>query len=200
MNGTHRGLNRTLLGVFGLALIAAGGLAVLAGSSPAFAQGWTRTGTDLWARIQTQLAAAKIPGQDIGWWSVAAAGLLVVIAILLVCWIASQGGGRTKELATGDDRAGTTTVEAAVAGQAIKAALADNKQVLSAAVQAWRLKGGNGLRISLQARKGASPKELMAVLGELVDGLDVLLGEEIPVLIRIKSGTRSRFARTERVA
>jgi hypothetical protein len=200
MNGTHRGLNRTLLGVFGLVLIGLGGLAVLAGTNPDFAKDWTRTGTELWARIQDQLAAARIPGQDFSWWTVAVLGLAVVAVILLVCWIASQGGGRTNQLARHDGDAGTTTVETAVAGQAIKAALADNKQVLATTVQSWQVKGGSGLKVSLQARKGASPRELMAVLDELVEGLDVLLGEEIPVLIRIKAGTRSRFARTERVA
>ncbi|ALE93743.1 hypothetical protein AOC05_17735 [Arthrobacter alpinus] len=200
MNGTRRGLNRALLALVGLLLIAAGPLAVLAGSSQEFAQAWTRTGTDFWARVQEQLAAAKIPGQETSWWTVAVMGVLVVSAILLVCWIVSQGGGRTNQLARDDGDAGTTTVETAVASQAIKAALAGNKQVLSASVQSWQVKGGSGLKISLQARKGASPRELAEVLDELVNGLDALLGKEIPVLIRIKAGTRSRFARTERVA
>lgn len=200
MNGTRRGLNRALLALVGLLLIAAGALAVLAGSSQEFAKAWTRTGTEFWARIQEQLAAAKITGQETSWWTVAVMGVLVVAAILLVCWIVSQGGGRTNQLARDDGDAGTTTVETAVASQAIKAALAGNKQVLASTVQTWRLKGGSGLKISLQARKGASPRELTEVLDELVNGLDALLGDEIPVLIRIKAGTRSRFARTERVA
>jgi len=200
MNSTRRGLNRALLAVLGLILIGAGILAVQAGSSRELAQGWTRTGTDLWARIQDQLAAARIPGQDTSWWTLAAAGLLVVAAILLVCWIAAQGGGRTNQLATREDAAGTTTVATDVAGQAIKAALAGNKQVLASTVQAWQLKAGSGLRITIQARAGASPRDLVAALDELIRGLDALLGEEIPVLIRIKAGTRSRFARTERVA
>ncbi|ALE04492.1 hypothetical protein AL755_02105 (plasmid) [Arthrobacter sp. ERGS1:01] len=210
MNGTRRGLNRTLLGVFGLVLIGLGGLAVLAGSNQDFAKSWTRNGTELWASIQQQLAAARIPGQGYSWWTVAVLGLALVAAILLVCWIASQGGGRTNQLArhdgdpgtstAGTTTAGTTTVETAVAGQAIKAALAGNSQVLATTVQSWRVRGGNGLKISLQARKGASPRELTAVLDDLVEGLDVLLGEEIPVLIRIRAGTRTRFARTERVA
>lgn len=200
MNGTRRGLNRALLALVGLLLIAAGALAVLAGSSQEFAKAWTRTGTEFWARIQEQLAAAKITGQETSWWTVAVMGVLVVAAILLVCWILSQGGGRTNQLARDDGDAGTTTVETAVASQAIKAALAGNKQVLASTVQTWRLKGGSGLKISLQARKGASPRELTAALDELVNGLDALLGDEIPVLIRIKAGTRSRFARTERVA
>jgi len=200
MNGTRRGLNRVLLAVLGLVLVGAGSLAVLAGSNQEIAQGWTRTGTELWAGLQERLAASRILGQDGSWWSVAGMGLLVVAAILLLCWIASQGGGRTKLLATRGDGDGTTTVDTAVASQAIKAALAGNKQVLASTVQSWRVKDGSGLKISLQARKGASPQELVAVLDELVSGLDALLGEEMPVLIRINAGTRSRFARSERVA
>lgn len=200
MNGTRRGLNRVLLAVLGLVLVGAGTLAVLAGSNQEIARSWTRTGTELWAGIQDRLAAARIFGNDTSWWSVAVMGLLVVAAILLLCWIASQGGGRTKLLATRNEADGTTTVDTAVASQAIKAALAGNKQVLASTVQSWRVKGGSGLKISVQARKGASPRELVAVIDDLVSGLDALLGEEIPVLIRIKAGTRSRLAHTERVA
>lgn len=225
MNGTHRGLNRALLGVLGLALAAAGAIAILAGTSPAFAQRWTATGTELWASVQGSLAAAKIPGADISWWSVAVLAALVIVAVLLVCWIASQGTGRSNQLAqqdsnsnteragAGSDTTGKTTVDTAVAAQAIKAALADNTQVLATSVQSWNNKswtnkawnntsGGSnsGLKISIQTRKGASPVEVMAAVDHLVEGLDQLLGFRPPVLVRIKAGTRTLFARTERVA
>lgn len=225
MNGTHRGLNRALLGVLGLALAAAGAIAILAGTSPAFAQRWTATGTELWASVQGSLAAAKIPGADISWWSVAVLAALVIVAVLLVCWIASQGTGRSNQLAqqdsnsnteragAGSDTSGKTTVDTAVAAQAIKAALADNTQVLATSVQSWNNKswtnmawnntsGGSnsGLKISIQTRKGASPVEVMAAVDHLVEGLDQLLGFRPPVLVRIKAGTRTLFARTERVA
>lgn len=225
MNGTHRGLNRALLGVLGLALAAAGAIAILAGTSPAFAQRWTATGTELWASVQGSLAAAKIPGAHISWWSVAVLAALVIVAVLLVCWIASQGTGRSNQLAqqdsnsnteragAGSDTSGKTTVDTAVAAQAIKAALADNTQVLATSVQSWNNKswtnmawnntsGGSnsGLKISIQTRKGASPVEVMAAVDHLVEGLDQLLGFRPPVLVRIKAGTRTLFARTERVA
>lgn len=220
MNGTHRGLNRALLGVLGLALAAAGAIAILAGTSPAFAQRWTATGTELWASVQGSLAAAKVPGADISWWSVAVLAALVIVAVLLVCWIASQGTGRSNQLAqqdsnsdteragAGSDTTGKTTVDTAVAAQAIKAALADNTQVLATSVQSWTNKAWNntsggsnsGLKISIQTRKGASPVEVMAAVDHLVEGLDQLLGFRPPVLVRIKAGTRTLFARTERVA
>lgn len=200
MNATRRGLNRALLGLLGLLLIGAGALAVLAGTNTDLAKGWTRTGNQLWAGIQEQLAAVPIPGLDISWWTAAVLGLLLLAVVLLVAWIASQGGGRTNQLARHDGDTGATTVDTAVAGQAIKAALTDNTQVLSSAVQSWHIKGRTGLKISVQARKGASPRELVAELSELVSGLDALLGEKPPVLVRIQAGTRSRFSHRERVA
>lgn len=213
MNGTHRGLNRALLGVLGLVLAAAGTIAIVAGTSSAFAQRWTVTGTEAWSGIQDSLAAAKIPKADISWWSVGVLAALVIMAVLLVCWIASQGTGRSNQLAQQKTAEGKTTVDTAVAAQAIKAALADNTQVLATSVQSWNNKswtnkawkntsGGSnsGLKISIQTRKGASPAEVMAAVEHLVEGLDQLLGFRLPVLVRIKAGTRTLFARTERVA
>ena len=202
MNGTRRGLNRTLLGLTGLALLAAAALGIFAGTSRGFALAWTEAGTNLWARIQERLGAARIPGTDTSWWTVAALALLLAAAVLLVRWIASQGTGRSKQVATLEGATGDTTVDTAVVGQAVKAALAGNTQVLSSSVQSWKTKGtaGTGLKLSVQARKGASTAELANEVENLVGEIDVLLGTDIPVLVRIKSGTRSRFARTERVA
>lgn len=213
MNGTHRGLNRALLGVLGLVLVAAGAITILAGTNPAFARRWTTAGADVWAGVQDSLAAAKIPGADISWWSVGVLAALVIVAVLLVCWIASQGTGRSNQLASQDNDTGKTTVDTAVAAHAIKAALTDNTHVLAASVQSWNNKSWNnksrkntgavansGLKISIQTRKGASPVEVMAAVDHLVEGLDQLLGFRLPVLVRIKAGTRTLFARTERVA
>ncbi|MFQ4149503.1 hypothetical protein AAGW05_12525 [Arthrobacter sp. LAPM80] len=203
MNGTRRGLNRTLLGLMGLVLIGAGAMAILAGTSSRFAQGWTSAGTSMWARVQENLAAARIPGTSSSWWSVGILAFLIVSAVLLVWWMASQGTGRSNQLARQDSETGNTTVDTAVASQAVKAALQGNNQILATSVQSWKTRGytdGAGLKISVQARKGASPTEVGAAVGQVVDDLDELLGRQLPVLVRIKAGTRTKFARTERVA
>lgn len=203
MNGTNRGLNRTILAIFGLILAGAGTLAILAGVSRGFAQSLTSAGTNLWSRIQERLDAARISGAEISWWTIAVLVLLIVVAVLLVSWLASQGTGRSNELAKAESPTGNTTVDIAVAAQAIKAALAENNQILASSVQSWKTRGigsDPGLKIVLQARKGASPAEVRVAVEHLVLGLDELLGIQLPVLIRIKAGTRSKFARTERVA
>jgi hypothetical protein len=200
MTNTNRALNRAVLGVLGLALIIAGVLTAAAGVSADIARDWTRTGSQAWTWVQQQLAAARIPNTSTSWWTVAVMAILLVAAILLICWMASQGGGRTDRVGQRRDADGATTVESGLAGQAVKEALAENDQILSTAVQSWRVSGADGLKISVQARKGASPRDIALTIAELVAGLDALLGEQIPVLIRIKAGARTRFARTERVS
>lgn len=203
MNGTRRGLNRTLLGALGAVLMVAGLAAAWAGASGAFARDWAVAGTRAWAAVGQQLAAARIPGTGTSWWTVAAFAAIIVAGVLLVCWMASQGTGRSNQLASREGAGGNTTVDTAVAAEAIKEALAGNPQVLSAKAQSWKTPGTGGttgLKISVQVRKGASPAEVGAAVDHLVEGLDILLGTRLPVLVRITSGTRSKFARTERVA
>ena len=203
MNRTPRVLNRVLLGALGAVLVVAGIAAAWAGTSRGFAREWASAGARAWARVQENLAAGQIAGTAISWWTVAVFAVLLLAAVLLVSWIASQGTGRSNELARADATAGNTTVDTAVAAEAVKAALAGNTQVLSTSVQSWKMRGsagGTGLKISVQARKGASPVEVGSAVEHLVHELDELLGAQLPVLVRIRAGTRTRFARTERVA
>lgn len=203
MNGTPRGLNRTLLGAFGTVLIAAGGAAAWAAASKEFARDLTSAGTLVWGSVQENLAAGRIGGTGISWWTAAVLAVFILVAVLLVCWMAAQGTGRSNQLAHQEGEMGDTTVDTAVAAKAIKTALARNPQVLSTSVQSWKTRstaGGTGLKVTVQARKGASPAEVGSAVEHLVDDLDRLLGTQLPVLLRIKAGTRTRFARTDRVA
>lgn len=203
MNGSNRGRNRIVLAILGLVLMGVGGAGVLAGTSSEFAENWSSTGAVAWTDIQQWLNTARIASVDISWWSVALLGALLMLAGLLVWWIASQGTGRSKHVAHQKSSAGATTVDTAVAAQAVKAALAGNPQILGTSVQAWKSRGAGGatgLKISVQARKGASPAEVNAAVGRVVEGMDQLLGLQAPVLVRIRAGARSKLARTQRVA
>lgn len=200
MSSTHRGLNRILLALLGAVLLAAGTLTMWAGASPNVARQWTRTGADTLAWTRQQLRATPIPGTDTSWWTVSALLLLAVMVTLLVCWIASQGGGRTGSLGAHEDAGqGATTVDITFAAQAINDATAENGQLLSTTVSAWHVKGAEALRISVQARKGASPADISAAIEEAINGLETVLGERIPALVRIGAGQRTRFARAQRV-
>lgn len=201
MNGTHRGLNRLLLGLFGLLLAAAGVLIGAAGIYPGIAAGWNATGTSLREDASAVLASAPIPGTATSWWTTGALALAVIMMILLGAWIASQGRGRSNRVGLRRDpqQNGTTTVETPLVAAAIRAAVSGDDRIIAASVTAWKVKRSDGLKLTLQARKGVSPKDLAASGEELITGLDNLLGDQGPVLIRIASGLRSGLSGTDRV-
>ncbi|GAA3690011.1 hypothetical protein GCM10023081_29360 [Arthrobacter ginkgonis] len=205
MTGPRRVLSRILLGVLGLLLVAVGAAVAAAGLSPSFAAAWTGRGTAAWNGIQARLVAAPAGALGISWWTLAALALLAVAIVLLLAWIFSRIGRQAKSIGTlesagnADVPSGTTTVDAGLAAQAVRASLDGRPGIFSTAVSAWKSHGTEGLRITIQARKGAVPRAIADTAEEAVRGLDELLGNQVPVLIRIRSGMRSASAGTERV-
>ena len=201
MSGTHRGLNRLLLILLGLILFTAGALTAAAGINPDIARTWTRTGAEGLAWALQQIRSAPIADTGISWWTVAILAALILAIVLLICWIASQGGGQTGQLGAHPSRRGDgiTTVDTTLAARAIRDAMAEDQRILSTDVSSWNVRDTDGLTIAIQVRRGASPGQIAAKAEEIMTGLDTLLGEQIPVLIHIRAGTRTRFARPERV-
>lgn len=89
-------------------------------------------------------------------------------------------------------------IEAGRVSAAVAEAPAGNHLVFGATVSAWRIRGGTGLQLRLQARRGASPRELADTAEELIRGIDTWLGHPVPVLVRLTSGTRTKVAAPER--
>lgn len=199
MSNTNRALNRILLALAGLVLLAAGAVTAAAGLVPDIAAAWTATGTFLADQARAALGSAPLPGRPGSWWSVAAVAVFLIAAALSVAWLASQGGGRTPRLARDDDGdRGATTIDAGLIGTAVGEALDGNRLVVGSNVSAWENRRGTGLRLRLEARKGASPRELADTAEELVRGIDALIGHPVPVLVRITAGVRSRVAGADR--
>lgn len=199
MSNTNRALNRILLAVTGLVLLAAGAATTAAGLVPGVAGEWAGAGTSLMDHARALPAAAPLPGPARSWWAVAGVAVLVLAAGLCLAWLASQGGGRTPRLARDEDgNHGATVVDAGLVAAAVNEALEGNRLVLGSAVSAWESRRGTALRLRLQARKGASPRELADTAEELVRGIDAWLGHPVPVLVRITSGPRSKLAGPER--
>ena len=199
MSNTNRALNRLLLGLAGLLLVVAGAVTAAAGLMPGVASGWETAGTALTEHARAAVAAAPLPGPARSWWAVAYVAGLLLAAGLCVAWLASQGGGRTPRLAREEDSGQcATAVDAGLVDAAVAQALEGNLLVLGSAVTAWESRHGTGLRLRLQARKGASPRELADTAEDLIRGVDALLGRPVPVLVRITGGAKSRVAAPER--
>lgn len=199
MSQTNRALNRILLALAGLVLLAAGAATAAAGVMPGVAATWSATGSSLMDHAGHLLAEAPLPSPARSWWAVAGVAALVLAAGMSIAWLTSQGGGRTPRVGReADGDRGDTVVETGLIAAAVKQALEGNRLVLGTSVSAWESRGQTGLRLRFQARQGASPREIADTAEELVQGIDALLGHPVPVLVRITGGTRTRVTAPDR--
>lgn len=202
MNSTPRLLNRVLLAVLGLKLLAIGVLLMLLAAVPAVRPWWHSWSAGLWDAANNAFNATRFPGRSESWlWIVVALALLLLIG-LMVAWIAQQGKGRSNLLAAEYDPGdvpGDVRISGGVAEQALKQALAGRPDLAGATVVTYDVKGSPALKVRLLPRQGVAPHLLAAEVTELLDSLEAVVGRKIPVLIHIGAGARTRFGRAERV-
>ncbi len=201
MNRTNRFANRLLLAVVGLVLLVLGlgaiGLALAGG----LAAGWDATAPRVLARVEAWLRASPIAPSGPSWPLVAAIALLVLAIVGLLAFALRQGRGRTGRLLVHDSGdGGTTIVEAAVAADVLRHALAQRAEVVSSHVSAYTVHGTPVLEVAVACRRGTSPRAMSeAVEGSLRD-LSALVGADVPALVRIGGGLRTRFSAPQRLA
>lgn len=202
MKNTPRVLNRILLGLLGITLLAIGVLLMLLVSVPAVAawwHGWAGGVLNLWLDL---FARTQFPRRPESWLWLVICLVLVLVLGLMVAWLAQQGKGRTSLIVAEEepgDVPGNVGIGWGVAEQTLRAALADRPDLAGVTVAAYNVRGEPGLRIRVEPRQGVAPHKLAAEVSALVEALDVVIGKRTPVLIHIGSGARSRFGRAERV-
>ena len=201
MTNTNRFLNRLLVFVIGLVLVLAGGV-VAAGS---FIPDVTHPVAEGAKEARGPTADALSGGTPWILWAVAAAALVLIV--LLLWFIFRQGHGRTSTLVTVKSEsgarsamAGTVTIDAKVAEQALEEALSRDPSVVSVDVSAFEVTKQRVLRITVQTRRGTSPVDMRQVIDRAVSHWDALLGTQTPVVVQIVSGIRTKTNGTSRVA
>jgi hypothetical protein len=202
MNNTPRILNRVLIGILGVQLIALGTLLVLLASVPAVGRWWRGWSAGAWSNWQDLFARTRLPGQQESWLWLVLTVLLVAMIGAMVAWAAQQGKGRASLLVAEEDLGevpGNVRIGGGVAEQALRAALAGRPDLAGATVATYELRGQPALKVRVQPRQGVAPHILAAEVSALVEALDTVLGKRTPVLIHVSSGARSRFGRAERV-
>ncbi|MFP5313699.1 MAG: hypothetical protein ACLGH7_15060 [Actinomycetes bacterium] len=202
MNSTPSLLNRILLTLLGLVLLGTGLLLILLASLPPVRSWWHGWSAGVWGGVKRLFESTKVPGQPESWlWIVLALALLALMG-LMVAWIAQQGKGRANTLASEydpGDTPGDVRIGGGVAEQALKQALEGRPDLAGATVTTYEVKGTPALKVRLQPRQGVAPHLLAAEVSGLIDALETVVGKEIPVLIHIGAGARTRFSRAERV-
>lgn len=202
MNSTPSLLNRILLTVLGLKLLVIGVLLVLLATVPAVAAWWHAWSTGVWNGINQAFNATRFPGRPESWLWIVVALVLLLLVGLMVAWIAQQGKGRSNLLAAEYDPGevpGDVRIGGGVAEQALKHALAGRPDLAGATVTTYDVKGSPALKVRLLPRQGVAPHLLADEVQGLVAALEAVVGKDIPVLIQIGAGARTRFGRAERV-
>lgn len=213
MNGTPRTLNRVLVFLFGLIVLAVGALLVLLATVPAVAAWWQTWAPSAAESVGAVFEGSRVPGTRVSWLWLILTVAAVVVVLLMIWWVAQQGKGRRDLVAsTGPDGGagpageflpgeapGSISIAAAAVEQAIRAALAPRKDVLGTSVVAVDFEGRTALKVRLIARQGADPDAIATEAERLVGRLEAAVGVSVPVLVHITSGARARFSRAERV-
>jgi len=202
MNSTPALLNRILLTVLGLILLGTGLLLVLLATVPPVGSWWHSWSAGAWNGISRLFDSTRFPGRPESWlWIVVALALLALMG-LMVAWIAQQGKGRSNLLAAEYDPGevpGDVRIGGGVAEQALRQALEGRPDLAGATVTTYDVKGSPALKVRLLPRQGVAPHLLAAEVHGLMNALESVVGKEIPVLIHIGAGARTRFGRAERV-
>jgi hypothetical protein len=195
-------LNRILVGILGIKLLAIGLFLVLLATVPAVATWWHSWSEDAWRRTNQAFTNTRFPGRPESWLWIVLVLVTLLLMGLMVAWVAQQGKGRTNLLLWGDDAgevAGDVRIGGGVAEQALKHALAERPDLAGATVATYEVNGGPALKVRLLPRQGVAPHLLAAEVATLMAALDTVLGQHTPVLIHIGAGARTRFSRAERV-
>lgn len=200
MNNTNRGLNRGFILIVGLVLLILGSAAAAVALVPVVRDAFTAVAPDAPATVSGWLQATPVGATDTSWISVGVLAALVLIVVLLLIFTIRQGNGHTSKLlsdtATGT---GTTVVETSVAEHALQDALGARAELVGSRVTSYDVRGTTVLKIAVTARRGVSPKDVSAIVEDALRALDRLLGVEIPALLQISGGFRTRVSRSTRL-
>lgn len=186
MNATNRALGRTALVVVGLLLLVAGAATILVQVLP-----WATSVWRDWSGSVADLGTAAPREASVTAWTWVLGGGLVV-GVLAIIVLTTLGGGRTgtviEDDGSADGVAGAVRIDAAAVQHALSSAIGAVPEVGSLAVDVYRVRGNQAIRIRVRPRRGAAPRAITEGVEGIVADLDALLGERLPVLLEIARG------------
>lgn len=206
MKKLPRALNRILLFVFGLLFLATGaalvGVATYAPLRDLALKYRSRLDSE-YASLAQQ-ATFKASGQQFSWVQVGLIAVAIIVALLLITWIFSQGGGKIRSLALNaagkdSEKEGEITAELGLIRDIIEDAVSDSRWISSLKVASWDVKKQPGLLLSAAVYKGANPREVKTELDQAIARLDQVLGINMPILVRLTTNWRSNLGSADRV-
>lgn len=206
MKKLPRALNRILLFVFGLLFLATGAALVGAATyAPLRERAFkyrSRLDSDYTSLVQK--TTFTVSGQQFSWIQVGLIAVAIIVALLLLSWIFSQGGGKIRSLALNaagkdSEKEGEITAELGLIRDIIEDEVSDSRWISSLKVASWEVKKRPGLLLSAAVFKGANPREVKTELDQAITTLDQVLGIKMPILVRLTTNWRSNLGSADRV-
>ncbi|GAA2082154.1 hypothetical protein [Microbacterium hatanonis] len=201
MNQTNRALNRILLFLIGLVLLAVGAAMVAAAASPVVGDVWRSTAEQLEAGLLGAAQASPIGTSGVSWVIVGALAAIVIVIVLLIVVLSRLGGGRSRSVlqsSMDENTLGRVVVKDSFASDALTHSLASRGDVVSAKVTAAEVQKETVLHISVTPQRNTSPRAIALEVDRLASNLAVLTGQDIPTYVSIRTGLRARLATEHR--
>lgn len=198
MNTTNRGLNRLLILVVGLLLLAAGAAALLLALVPAVTSGWRSTATQLRSGAQPWVADPVVGGASLLVLGIALVALVLIV--LLLAFVVRQGHGRSGAALTQHDGSSTTRIDLAVPKALLEEHLKQRGEIVALRISAYEVRSTPMLKITARCRRGISPAVVADLIGEAVDGLEQIVGADVPAFVQLTGGFRAGNAARPQVA
>lgn len=200
MNSTNRFLNRALIFLTGMILMLLGAAAIVLAATPAFARAWSDTGRTVRQTTARWVAATRVPGTHISWWWIALLGGLLLIVIALVVFIFRQGHGRTSQFVSSiRTDAGITIIDSRIPEQLLEDALRDQPALVGSRVSTYLVRRHPVLKVSVSARRGMSPKDILNQVETTLNALEQVIGQPVLAFVNISGGMRARLHTTSRL-
>lgn len=206
MRKLPRALNRILLFLFGLLFLATGAALVTVATYAPLRDLVLKYRSRLDSEYTSlaQQATFKVSGQQYSWVQVGLIVVAIIVALLLLSWIFSQGGGKIRSLALNaagkdSEKKGEITADLGLLQGIIEDEISDSRWISSLKVASWDVKKQPGLLLSAAVYKGANPREVKAELDQAIARLDQVLGINMPILVRLTTNWRSNLGSADRV-
>jgi predicted PurR-regulated permease PerM len=200
VNNTNRALNRSVILVTGLALLAVATLLGLLATQATLRDAWASVTGRVGGTVADWLQSTPLGNTRNSWIWIIVLTLLLGVVGLLLRFILRQGRGHSGHLINEQTSDwGTTQVDSTVAEQALQHALGEHPEFLSTRVSTYRVSRDAVLKVSVTCRRGTSPADVVRVVEQALLALDELLGLRIPALLQISGGFRVRTGHTTRV-
>ncbi|WP_349865061.1 hypothetical protein [Leifsonia sp. WHRI 6310E] len=199
MNNTNRALNRALLAVVGLLSLAIAASLVWLLVIPGVGALWRTWSTAALAWTDDVFGRPLWTGTTLSLAAVIALAVAVVVIVLLLAFALRQGGGSTATVVRARGEDGEIEIDTAVPAKLLVERLRGVPGVAGVAVSAYRVRRKPALKVTVDCRRGASPRTIVDAIDDAVLRLGDALGTQPTVFAQLTGGFRARVRTPVRV-